>query len=69
MRKCLKMVDNSSELLFYCHDCMPNILINFSIITGWVVVGGRNPLLNFKIQCYFHYDTTKKVINFRGYSH
>ena len=26
------------------------------------------PLLNFKIQCYFHYDTTKKVINFRGYS-
>ena len=33
MKKCLKMVPNSSEFLFYSHDCMLNILNNFCIIT------------------------------------
>ena len=60
MNKCLKMVANSSKLLFDYHDCVPNILNIFCIITSGVVVGGRRPLLNFKSQCYFQYDTTKK---------
>ena len=33
MKKCLKMVRNFSEFLFYSHDCMLNILNNFCIIT------------------------------------
>ena len=33
MKKCLKMVSNFSELLFYSQDCMLNILTNFCIIT------------------------------------
>ena len=33
MKKCLKMVPNFSEFLFYSHDCMLNILNNFCIIT------------------------------------
>ena len=64
----MKMAANSSEFPFYCHDCIPNILNNFCIITSGVVEGGRRPLLNFESQCYFQYDTTKKVINFKGYS-
>ena len=33
MKKCLKMVPNFSEFLFYSHDYMLNILNNFCIIT------------------------------------
>ena len=63
------MAANSSEFLFYCHDCMPSILNNFCVTYNqWCCRGGRRPLLNFESQCYFQYDTTKKVINFRGYS-
>ena len=61
MKKCVKMMANSSELLFYCHDCMSDILNNFCIITSGVVLGEHRPLLNFKSQCYFQYDTTKKL--------
>ena len=32
-------------------------------------MGRRGPLLNFKRQCYFQYDTTKNLSNFRVYSH
>ena len=59
MKKCLKMVPNFSEFLFYSHDCMLNILNNFCIMTIGV---------DYKNQCYFQYDTTKKLIKFRGYS-
>ena len=33
MKKCLKVVPNFSEFLFYSHDCMLNNLNNFCIIT------------------------------------
>ena len=36
MKKCLKMVPNFSEFLFYFHDCMLNILNNFCITTTGV---------------------------------
>ena len=37
--KCLKMVENSSELLFHFHDFMPNILNNFDIVDMCGVAG------------------------------
>ena len=58
-KKCLKMVANSLELLFYFNDCIQNILNNFCIITNGVVMGGHRPNLNDISQCYFQYDTTK----------
>ena len=48
MKKCLKIVAISSELLVYCDDCLPKVLNNFCIITSGVVVEGRRALLNFK---------------------
>ena len=47
------------RILILFHDCMLNILNNF---VSYPLV------LNYKSQCYFQYDTTKKLINFRGYS-
>ena len=38
MKKCLKMVPNFSESLFYSHDCMLNILNNCCIITIGVYI-------------------------------
>ena len=40
----------------------------FLFYNQWCCRGGRRPPLNFESQCYFQYDTTKTVINFRGYS-
>ena len=58
MKKCLKMVPNFSEFLFYSHDCMLNILSNFCIITIGVYIN-VNVIFNIIPQ---------KLIKFRGYS-
>ena len=54
MKKCLKMVANNSELLFYFHDCMLNILNNFCIITNGAVMGRRRPPLNYEVNVIFN---------------
>ena len=58
MKKCLKMVPNFSEFLFYSHDCMLNILDNFCIITIGVELQ-KSTLFSI-----YH----KQLIKFRGYS-
>ena len=69
MKKCLKMAANSSELLFYCHDCVPNILTilyyNQWCCRGWT----PSPFEFQKVNIIFKMILqTKKTINFRGYS-
>ena len=63
------MVANSSELLYYCHDCMVHTkyFIKNCTITSGVVVVGRRPPLNFKKSMLFSIYH-KKMINFRSYS-
>ena len=66
MKKCLKIVANSSELLFYCHDCIPNILKKL-YCNNWCCRGGTpSP---FEIQKFnVIFNIPQKMINFRGYS-
>ena len=59
MKKCLKMVPNLSEFLFYSHDCMLNILNNYCIITIGVYI---------KVNVIFNMIPQKIDKKFRGCS-